>query len=264
MEKKITVIGTGNMGGAIARGLICAGYENISVSDKSEHILKRLSEVGAKVYQSNIDAVKNADIIIIATKPAIAPLVANEIKDIISKETVIVSICAGIKISKLTDIFGTDKIIRIMPNTPVTVGEGMCAVCSSDVVSRSQTEEVIKMFSSFGMTVTVKEEDMDAVTGISGSGPAYAYMLIEGMIRAGKSNGLDDDTAKLLAAQTVLGAAKTVLESKISPEQLKQNVCSPNGTTIEAVKVFEESDLYGTIEKAISACIRRSKELGRE
>lgn len=261
MTKKIAVIGGGNMGGAIVYGMLRAGYETVTVADRNEAILEKVRSWGANATDNNIDAIQDADIIILAVKPNIASSVADEIKGELSQNAIIVSICAGKTVASLKEMFEHEKVVRVMPNTPVTVGEGMCVVCESDDVSAEEFDYIKTIFSSFGKSLVLPESLIDTVIGVSGSGPAYAFMFIDGMVKSGVANGLDYDTAKIMAAQTVLGAAKMVLESDLTPDQLKVNVCSPGGTTIEAVHSFEEDDLYGIIDKAMAACIAKSKKM---
>lgn len=261
MTKKIAVIGAGNMGGAIVCRMLRAGYENVVVAARSEATLEKVRAWGASATDNNLEAVNDAEIIILAVKPNIAGAVADEIKGEISENAIIVSVCAGLTVASLKELFDHEKVVRVMPNTPVTVGEGMCVVCESDDVSAEEFDYIKAIFSSFGKVLVLPESLIDTVIGVSGSGPAYAFMFIDGMVRSGVKNGLDYETAKIMAAQTVLGAAKMVLESGLTPDQLKVNVCSPGGTTIEAVRSFEEDDLYGTVDRAMAACIAKSKKM---
>lgn len=268
MTKKAAVIGAGNMGYAILCGMAKSGIYDISsivAAEKNEASRERADKLGIGTVQDPADAVKGAELVILAVKPNALEEVAARISGSIEKTAVIVSILAGKKLKTLERYFGEDAaIIRVMPNTPALIGCGVSGVCRNKNVTDSQLGKVISIFSSFGTAEEVGEELMDTVTGISGSGPAYAFMFIDGLARAGVENGMSEEQAKLFAAGTVLGAAKMVLESELSPEQLKINVCSPGGTTIEAVKVFENEDLYGMIGRAVDACIQKSKILGRE
>lgn len=263
--KKIAIIGAGNMGYAILRGITGGGIFSpsaITVADKSEACRQRAANEGVAVTSESGEAVKDAKLIILAVKPNMFDAVAAEIGANISADAVIVSILAGKTLKTIESAFGEDaKLIRVMPNTPALVGCGMSGICLNASVSDEEIAEVGKIFGSFGVARIVDEDMMDTVTGISGSGPAYAFMFIDGLMKAGVKNGMSESDAKLFAAQTVLGAAQMVLKNDISPEQLKINVCSPGGTTIEAVKVFEENDLYGIIEKAVDACIAKSKKM---
>ncbi len=264
-SKKIALLGAGNMGRAIVLGMLASGKysaDSISAADKSEVCRDILAKSGVSVYESSADAACGADIVILATKPNGLEALAGEMKASIKENAVLVSICAGKTIASLEALFGEDKkIIRVMPNTPAMVGEGMSALCANENVLQAELDEVVEIFSSFGYAEVVEEELIHTVTGVSGSGPAYAFMFIDCLAKAVVKHGMTEEQAKKFAAQTVLGAAKMVLESDQSPEQLKINVCSPGGTTIEAVKVFDECDLEGIVDKAVTACIEKSKKM---
>ncbi len=249
MNKKIAVLGVGNMGGAIVKGLESYGYTNIAKS----------------AYPGeNVPAVTGAEIVILAVKPWIVPDVAAEIKGVLSQDAILVSVCAGKTIDYLIKQFDHKKVIRVMPNTPASVGEGMSVIFPSCDVNCGEIEAVKSIFGAIGKVAVMDESLIDAVIGVSGSGPAYVFMFIDGMIKSGMKQGLDYEVAKLLATQTVIGAGKMAMESELSADTLKKNVCSPNGTTIEAVKVFEEEDLLGTVDRAMTACVERSKEMAKE
>lgn len=264
---KAAIIGCGNMGYALLCGIIKTGkYKpcEITVSDKAEACRIRAKALGVKLADTPKEAVLGADLIVLAVKPKDIADLAADIREGIPSEAVIASIIAGKTISTLEGCLGSQaKIIRIMPNTPALVGEGMCGVCSNKNVSAAELDDMLAILSGFGRAKAVDESLMDAVTGISGSGPAYAFMFIDGLMKAGINNGMTPEDAKVFAAQTVLGSAKMVLESDISPEQLKINVCSPGGTTIEAVKVFEECRLYEIIDEAVKACVEKSAVLSK-
>ena len=267
-NKKVALLGAGNMGRAIVLGMLASGKydaKNIVAADRSQACRDILSEKGVAVFELSADATNGADIVILATKPNGLETLASEMKDSIKCGAVLVSICAGKTISSLEALFGEDKkIVRVMPNTPAMVGVGMSALCVNKNVSKDELDEIVAIFSSFGYAEVVEEELMHTVTGISGSGPAYAFMFIDCLAKAAVQHGMTKEQAKKFAAQTVLGAAKMVLESDVSPEQLKINVCSPGGTTIEAVKVFDECDLEGIVKNAVTACINKSKWMSEQ
>lgn len=264
---KLSIIGAGNMGFAILSGIIKSGIcrpKEISVADKSEPCRKRAENLGANVFESAAEAVSGAEYVILAVKPQGFGDISREVATSLKKEAVITSILAGKRIETYEAAFGSNsKIIRVMPNTPAMAGMGMSGLCRNANVSDDEFWFILSVFSSFGAAREVPEELMDTVTGISGSGPAYVYMFISGLIKAAVKNGMSEEDAKVFAVQTVLGSAKLAMESEDSPEQLKIKVCSPGGTTIEAVKVFEECGLEDIIVKAVDACINRSKELSR-
>ncbi len=263
--KKAAVIGLGNMGGAILSGIVSGGIlpaENIAGADKADVCRAKAEKLGVRAFSEPSEAVKDADLVILAVKPQSLEALMSEIGEV-RKSAVIVSILAGKKIQILESYFGADaKIVRVMPNTPALVGVGMSGICRNANVSDEELSKVVEIFSSFGKASVVDESLMDIVTGISGSGPAYVYMFIDGLIKAGVKNGMDEESAKLFAAQTVKGAAEMVLQSDISPEQLKINVCSPGGTTIEAVKVLEEQGFEDIVMQAVKACEEKSRAMG--
>ncbi len=246
---KIAVLGTGNMGGAIVKGLKNSGY----------------TDIGTSAYPGeNLPAVTGAKIVILAVKPWIVPDVAEEIKDILDSDALLVSVCAGKTIAFLQEAFSHKKVVRVMPNTPASVGEGMSVIFPSKEVTDSEVDAVKSIFASIGKVAVMDENMIDAVIGVSGSGPAYVFMFIDGMIQSGMKQGLDYETAKLLATQTVIGAGKMAQASELDADTLKKNVCSPGGTTVEAVKVFESEELLGLIDRAMQACVDRSKEMSKE
>ncbi|MCD7846547.1 MAG: pyrroline-5-carboxylate reductase [Oscillospiraceae bacterium] len=260
--KKAAIVGLGNMGGAILNGVVSGGIlpaEAIMGADKSDICRMKAEKLGVRAVPDAGEAVSDADLVILAVKPQSLEALMSGIGEV-KKSAVIVSILAGKKISTLEGFFGSDaKIVRVMPNTPALVGVGMSGICRNQNVSDEEMSKVVEIFSSFGKAAVVDESLMDIVTGISGSGPAYVYMFIDALIKAGVAGGMDEASAKLFAAQTVKGAAEMVLKSDISPEQLKINVCSPGGTTIEAVKVLEEQGFENIVVKAVEACEEKSK-----
>lgn len=253
------------MGFAILSGITKSGIcrpEEIAVADKSEVCRRRAEGLGVNVFTSAAEAASGAEYVILAVKPQAFGDISREIAPSLKNGAVITSILAGKRIEACEAAFGgCSKIIRVMPNTPAMAGMGMSALCRNANVSEDEFGFVMGVFGSFGLAREVPEELMDAVTGISGSGPAYVYMFISGLIKAAVKNGMSKDDAKIFAVQTVMGAAKLAMESEDSPEQLKINVCSPGGTTVEAVKVLEECGFEDIICRAVDACINRSKEL---
>ncbi len=254
----IGFIGCGNMGSAIIKGIKDKGlFEEIKVFDKNPD---KLNIDGIK--KAEISDTAKCEIVVLAVKPNVIYDVIGEIKDKTTENALIVSIAAGQSLQKLANAFGKKvKLVRVMPNTPLMVGEGMTAISPNENVSENELLKVKEIFSSSGKAEIVPESLMDAVTGISGSSPAYAYMFIESLAEAGIKHGMGEKESYLFAAQSVLGAAKMVLETGIHPKTLKENVCSPGGTTIEAVKVLEERDLDGIIMEAVSACVKKSKSM---
>lgn len=263
---KIGFIGAGNMASAMISGIIKSNLvssKDIIASAKSEETLDRISkEFNINVSKDSREVAKISDIIIVAVKPNIYDLVLNQINDLIDDSKIIVTIAAGKSIKSIENIIGSDKkIVMTMPNTPALVNEGMSAICPNKNINEEDLKKVINIFDSFGKSEIVEEYLIDAVIGASGSSPAYVFMFIEAMADACVINGMPRDKAYKFCAQGVLGAAKMVLETNIHPGQLKDMVCSPGGTTIEAVRVLEEEGMRASVIKAIGACVDKSKKM---
>lgn len=268
MDKVIGFIGAGNMGQAMAGGILSSGIvkaENIIFSDVSQENLKKAyKKYGVKTSNSNILTASMSNFIILSVKPNMYQNVIDEIKDYIKPETVIITIAAGITLEKLKVMFGKNvKIVRTMPNTPAMVGEGMTAVIPNEFVKEEELKEVMDILNGFGKAEIIEEKLIDAVIAVSGSSPAYVYMMIEAMADAGVSGGMSREKAYKFAAQAVLGSAKMVLETGIHPGELKDMVCSPGGTTIEAVATLEEKGFRNAIIKAMKVCEEKSKEMSK-
>ncbi|MDO5479752.1 MAG: pyrroline-5-carboxylate reductase [Clostridia bacterium] len=261
---KIGFIGAGNMGSAIIGGIVeKIKNAEIIVSDNSESARKAICQkFGAVEAKTNKDAANSSEILFLAVKPNVLDAVISEIKDFVSAETLIISIVAGKSIEYMENAFGKDiKLIRVMPNTPALVGEGMSALCKNQNVSDLDLENALEIFNSLGRAEVVAENIMDAVTAVSGSAPAYIFMLIEAMADGAVAGGMARNQAYNFAAQTVLGSAKMVLETGKHPAELKDMVCSPGGTTIDAVKVLEEKGFRCAVIDAMKACMDKSKKL---
>ena len=268
MDKVIGFIGAGNMGQAMAGGILSSGIvkaENIIFSDVSQENLKKAyKKYGVKTSNSNILTASMSNFIILSVKPNMYQNVIDEIKDYIKPETVIITIAAGITLEKLKAMFGKNvKTVRTMPNTPAMVGEGMTAVIPNEFVTEEELKEVMDILNGFGKAEIIEEKLIDAVIAVSGSSPAYVYMMIEAMADAGVSGGMSREKAYKFAAQAVLGSAKMVLETGIHPGELKDMVCSPGGTTIEAVATLEEKGFRNAIIKAMKVCEEKSKEMSK-
>lgn len=265
--KKVGFIGCGNMGSAILKGALYAkAFEagNTYVHTASVDSLQRLQ----KEYQiqpcvDNRDVYRQSDIIILAIKPYMFEAVIDELKDIYDENKVIVSIAAGITMDKLSSYFQQDhiKIVRVMPNTPSFVNMGASGICCNAYVSESELAYVKTVFEAIGIVAEVSEEEIHAVVAVSGSSPAYAFMFLDAIVREGMNQGLSYQSARKLAAQTLKGAAEMVLTTDESLEQLKKNVCSPNGTTLEAVYVLEAEGFEKIIAKAMIACANKSRRM---
>lgn len=259
-------IGFGNMAGAIVQGIIdkkVVNPEEIIVSRRDMDKLSSAKEkFGIAVTTDNKEVAKKADVIVLAVKPQMLPQVIGEIKETITEDTLIISIAAGKSIDWICTEFGKDlKIIRCMPNTPALVGEGCSGICVSKLVNDDDKAFAMSMFNSLGLAIEVPENQMDIVVGVSGSSPAYVFMFMEAMADAAVVAGMPRKQAYQFVAQAVMGSAKLMLETGKHPGELKDMVCSPGGTTIEAVKVLEEKGLRAAVMDATLSCIDKSRKL---
>jgi len=267
-DKKIGFIGSGNMGEAMIGGLIDSGAAepaNISCSDVREDALKEIeARFGVSTSTSNIEVADSADIIILAIKPQIMVPVLQEIKDCLDMSKIIISIAAGVPLAAIeTCLNKTLRLIRVMPNVAVSVREGAAAVAAGDHTLKEDIDLAMEIFDSLGKSIFLKENNlMDAVTGLSGSGPAYIFMIVDALADAGVKVGLSRPDALLLASQTILGAAKMLIETKEHPGQLKDSVTSPGGTAIAGLHTLEKGGLRTTLINAVEAATERSLELG--
>ena len=266
MNKKIGFVGCGNMGSAMVGGMINSGLvvkEDIIASCRTENSAKRLiDKFGINTTLSNREICEKSDLIFLAVKPFMYGDVINEIKDLVDDSKVIISIAAGVTIEKIEDWFGKEiKLVKTMPNTPALVGEGMSAICPNSKVNENELAEVMDIFNSFGKCEILDEKYFHGFIALAGSSPAYAYMFIEAMGDAGVKQGIPRDKAYRLAAQSLLGAAKMVLETGEHPGRLKDNVCSPGGTTIEAAIELEKQGFRSAIISAMEKCEEKSKNM---
>ena len=265
-DKKICFVGAGNMANAIIGGLVQKGFaaSNIIASAPSEEHLEQIKRNwGVTTSSDNGSAVAHADIVVLSVKPQVLKQVCEELAPDLAHRPLIISIAAGIELKSLNQWLGEDQaIVRCMPNTPAQVLKGACGLFSNQYVSEEDKILSTELFSGIGIVEWLSDESqMHSVTALSGSGPAYIFLMIEAMEAAAINQGIKAETARKLAAQTVLGAAQMVLDSDISPAQLKKNVMSPGGTTERAIHVFEQSDLKGIVDKAMQAAADRSEEL---
>lgn len=265
--KKIGFIGAGNMGGAILGGILNSKMidnDHIMASAKSDRTLHKIkSNYNVNVTKNSKEVVEFSDLIVIGVKPDIYDEILEEIKDLID-DKIIITIAAGKTIEAMEKIIGDDKkIVRTMPNTPSLVGEGMTSLSPNKNISEEELSFVKSIFDSLGKSEVVKEDLIHAVIGASGSSTAYAFMFIEAIADGAVRAGMPRDKAYTFAAQGVLGAAKMVLDTGKHPGELKDMVCSPGGTTIEAVKVLEEEKFRGAVLKAIDSCVQKSIEMSK-
>ena len=262
---KLGFIGYGNMARAIVSGVVDSGIiskNDIIVADAADAAVKKATEQGLTVIADNRQLAQQSGVLFLAVKPQYYAEVIAQIRDCIKAETVVVTIAPGWSLAKLAEAFGKDiKIVRTMPNTPAMVLEGMTAACPNDYVSDSELEYVISLLQAFSQCAVVKEQMIDAVIAVSGSSPAYVYMFIEALADGAVLYGMPRDLAYRFAAQAVLGSAKMVLETGLHPGVLKDMVCSPGGTTIEAVRVLEERGLRSNVIEAMCACVEKSRNM---
>lgn len=266
LKQTIGFIGAGQMARALAKGFLQAGLlatEQISAFDPVPDALAQFATdcQGVKTAASNLAVAQQSDVILLAVKPQSMKGVIDELAGQVAGK-LIVSIAAGIPIARLADL-KTNRIIRVMPNTPCLVGQGASAYCLAPGATAADGELVGKLLSAVGIAFQVEEKHLDAVTGLSGSGPAFVYLVIEALSDGGVRMGLSREVALALAAQTVRGAAEMVLTQKEHPAVLKDRVTSPGGTTIAGLAALEERGLRGALISAVEAATRRSAELGR-
>ncbi|MGB9601325.1 MAG: pyrroline-5-carboxylate reductase [Limisphaerales bacterium] len=267
-DLKIGFIGAGRMATALAKGFcksnLCTA-SNIIASDPSENARNSFfKETGAKTTDSNIEVLTLAKIIVLAVKPQNVKEVLNQISPFFEVNHLLISIAAGIKISTIQQILPQRaRIIRVMPNTPALVGCGACGFSVGEYATREDAKLAGELLSSVGIAIELKEELLDAVTGLSGSGPAYVYLVIEALSDGGVAAGLPRDVATQLAAATVMGAARMALETKLHPGQLKDMVTSPGGTTIEGIYELEKAAVRAAFISAVRAATEKSRMLGK-
>jgi pyrroline-5-carboxylate reductase len=262
----IAIIGVGQMGGALTRGFVRSGIINapkIFIYDLDRGKVERLrQELGVGVVESSGQAVKNCEAVLVAVKPQQINDLLVGIKDDITEEKVLITIAAGVCTTRIESVLGKQvPVVRVMPNSPALVGEGMSAISKGRYASDEDAEAVKELFKTVGEVIDLPESMIDTITAISGSGPAYFYLMVEAMIEAGKKAGLGSEIAEKAVKQTIIGAAKMLKMTGRSPEELRGMVTSPGGTTEAALRVFEEFDFKNMVWQAIDAAIIRAKEL---
>lgn len=266
--KRIGFLGCGNMGEAMVKGLVEASVvaaKNLMASDaRSDRLAELDRRYGVRVAKDNVELVRESDVVVLAVKPQIMTPVLEEIAPSLSRRQLVISIAAGVSTTTIRAGVGKDiRLIRVMPNTPALVLEGATAIAKAKGLEEGDLEIAQEIFGAVGKVVVLEEELMDAVTGLSGSGPAYVAVVIESLADGGVKMGLDRVTAMLLATQTVLGAAKLLLETGLHPGSLKDMVSSPGGTSITGIAALEEGGIRTTFIKAVERATLRSRELGR-
>lgn len=262
----VAIIGAGNMGASLAHGILAKGFpkEHMTIADPSLEKLKSFADAGIKTTTDNVVAIQNADVILLAIKPALMSEVLHALAKVIqNKKPLLISIAAGVR-EKSIDRFvgGQIPIVRAMPNTPAMMGCGATALFANTHVNAENKNLAETLLRSVGITVWVEEESlMDAVTALSGSGPAYFFLVIEALQNAGEKLGLSPEVARLLSLQTAYGACRMALESEKNVEQLRQDVTSPQGTTEAAIKILQKENLSQIFLNALTAANARAKEL---
>lgn len=268
VEHTIAFIGAGNMAGALIRGLIGTGTvpaSRIIAADPDQTRLSSLqADLGIRVTGDNSEAVEDATVVVLATKPQVFGEVLPAIAAAVGPDTLLISIAAGISSARIEREFPANvRVIRTMPNTPALVGAGATAIAAGSHATDADLDLAETLFRSVGIAVRVPEEQIDAVTGLSGSGPAYVFAMVEALRDAGAREGLPEDTALQLASQTVFGAARLLLDEKEAPEVLRDRVTSPGGTTRAGLDALASAGFADTIQGAVRAATRRSVELGK-
>lgn len=257
----IGFIGAGNMGYAMLKGALSSiSPENVGVTDRSFDKAESIAqETGVRHFESNADCVKNCKYVVFSIKPQVYENVVDEIRKFVDNSKIIISLAPNVSIEMLNGMFGKNvRVVRLMPNTPALVGEGMTGYCYDDALFNEEEKTFLAdLFNSFGKAVKVSEKIMSAVVCASGSSPAYVFMFIEALADSVVKYGMSRDDAYTFVAQTVLGSAKMVLESGEHPGVLKDRVCSPGGTTIRAVEKLEECGLRNALFKATEACYNK-------
>lgn len=267
--KTIGFLGGGKMGGALAKGILAAKLapaRNIIVSEPVAALRAALArEIKVRTTDSNAEAVQAADIILLAVKPDVVPTVLLGIKSAFTPRKLLISVCAGVTLETLqSGLAPFARVIRVMPNTPALLGAGAAAFARGKNATAEDAELAQKILGAVGLVVELPEKLLDAVTGLSGSGPAYVFVMIEALSDGGVAMGLPRDVATRLAAQTVLGAAKMVLETGQHPGALKDAVASPGGTTIEGLAALEAGKVRAAFISAVRAATEKSKQLGQK
>jgi len=270
MEKVIGFIGAGKMGTAILKGVVKSGIikkDNICIYDidksKSEQLAK---ETGVAVLNGNDEVIRKADLIILAVVPGIIKQVLEPVKSLFNNNKILVSIAAGVPISTYMQILGNNaKVVRAMPNRAALVSQSMTLISYKDELFNDEDISFVKsLFETIGRVEVLDEKLMDAVVALTSSSPAYVFMMIEAMADAAVLHGIPRKSAYTMAAQAVLGSAKMLLETGMHPAQLKDEICTPGGTTIEAVKSLEKNGFRYAIMEAMDKCTQRAQEIGRK
>ena len=264
--KTIGFVGSGAMGEALIKGIVEAALVApdavLAFDVRTERLTELSQRYGIRPVKSNAEVIRGADVVILAVKPQIMGSVLNDVRTALGRRNLVISIAAGVSTAKLRETLGAPaRLIRVMPNTPALVLEGVTAIAKGQGLEAGDLETAEELFSAVGKVVILDEELMDAVTGLSGSGPAYVAVVIEALADGGVRMGLDRATAMTLAAQTVLGAARLLIQTGLHPGALKDMVSSPGGTTIAGIAALEEGGIRTTLIKAVERATLRSRSL---
>ena len=267
-DKKVGFLGAGNMGEALIKGLLQTGLvpaASIAATDvRADRLQQLVKQYGIRGGASNRELVTEADVVILAVKPQIMSAVLKEVAAVVDSAQRMISVAACVSVAALREALGRPaRLIRVMPNTPALVLEGVTAIARGEGLESGDLEMAQELFGAVGRVVVLDEEHLDAVTGLSGSGPAYVAIVIEALADGGVKMGLDRATAMTLATQTVLGSARLLIETGAHPGQLKDMVASPGGTTIAGVAALEEGGVRRTLIGAVERATQRSRELGK-
>jgi pyrroline-5-carboxylate reductase len=261
---RLAVVGVGTIGEALVRGLRARAVPvEVRGSVRQPDSLARLERLGIAATTDNVEAVRGADVVVLAVKPQVMPAVLAELRGHVREGTLVVTVAAGVPTSRVEEALGDLPVVRAMPNTPCVLGDGMTVLARGRHASPEHLQRARALFDAVGRTAVLDEGLLDAVTGLSGSGPAYVYLVIESLAEAGVKVGIPRATATLLAAQTVLGAAHMVLETGKHPALLKDDVTTPAGCTVDGLMELEEGKLRVTFLKAVVKATERARSLGR-
>lgn len=266
MEQTLGLIGAGNMASAILDGVLAKGLvspDRVLLSNRHPEKLERFRALGVHTTTDNRQVVRESQLVVLAVKPQMFDQVLPEIADLAAGKC-FVSIAAGISTAVLRHALPGGDVIRAMPNTPLMVGVGATAVARAPQVPAELFQTVLDLFAAAGEVAVIEEAQMDDIINVNGSSPAWFFRMAEVMVRRAEEAGIDGDTALRLTAKTMEGAARMLLESGKSPEELCRQVCSPGGTTLASLSAFEERDFDGLMMDAMARCTARSKELGRQ
>jgi pyrroline-5-carboxylate reductase len=273
-QTTVAILGLGSMGTAILAGMIKNGTKgsDVRATTKTVKSAERLAkEFGITAYatehepRANCLAVEGANIVLVAVKPGYVIEVLEEVRSVIADDALVISVAAGVEIKTMEQVLPSSvAVIRAMPNTPALVGLGLTGISAGSRVSDEELALAVSLFEAVGKTIVIPEEQIDALSTISGSGPAYVFYFIEEFIKTAVSHGFSQEDAYLLVSQTFLGASELLVQSQGDPAELRRKVTSPNGTTMKAVSVLEEANLNDLFFKATSAALARAKEIAQE